>query len=153
MIFYLILFSSFLYSDTQCWTYSIYASGRRSSISQSVVWWCGIDYVGPTSHTYILRYADCVHVNSASGYRYDVIDWPSISRLPSWLLSRSLSSHIHRISLPSLSLTSLFFSSSPTFTAVCHFCSLLAMSIMHRKDPILMCFLFGLQLSVRSFSA
>lgn len=109
MIFYLILFSSFLYSDTQCWTYSIYASGRRSSISQSVVWWCGIDYVGPTSHTYILRYADCVHVNSASGYRYDVIDWPSISRLPSWLLSRSLSSHIHRISLPSLSLTSLLF--------------------------------------------
>ena len=32
----------------------------------------------------------------ASGYRYDVIDWPSISRLPSWLPSRSLSSHIHR---------------------------------------------------------
>lgn len=87
------------------WIYS-----RRSSISRSLVWWWHrLGAGGPTytslRHMYTLDEAMAARASGRGGeeggYRDDVIDWPSISRLPSWLPpSRSLSSHIHRVPLP-----------------------------------------------------
>ncbi len=86
------------------WIYS-----RRSSISRSLVWWWHrLGAGGPTytslRHMYTLDEAMAARASGRGGkeggYRDDVIDWPSISRLPSWLPpSRSLSSHIHRVPL------------------------------------------------------